>query len=111
MLGSVDKLVGALSGGQRQKAFIARALMGEPGLLVLDEPSAGVDIGSRREIYAHLKRLNVERGMTIPSVEHNLEAALRNSTSIYHIENRRGHECSPATYEREYLRLNERDRP
>jgi zinc transport system ATP-binding protein len=111
MLDSLDRLVGSLSGGQRQKVFIARALLGEPGLLVLDEPSAGVDPSSRGEIYAYLKRLNAERGMTILSVEHNLEAALRNSTAIYHIEGGRGHECSPAAYEKEYLRLDEGERP
>jgi zinc transport system ATP-binding protein len=111
MLSSEDKLVGSLSGGQRQKVFIARAIMGDPGLLVLDEPSAGVDAGSRREIYAYLRRLNTEKGMTILSVEHNLEAALRNSTAIYHIENGRGHVCTPEAYEREFLKLDKGDRP
>jgi zinc transport system ATP-binding protein len=111
MLGSADRLVGALSGGQRQKVFIARALMGDPGLLVLDEPSAGIDVGSRREIYACMKRLNSERGVTILSVEHNLEAALGNSTSIFHIAGGRGHACTPAAYEREFLKPGEGDLP
>lgn len=107
MRGARDKIVGSLSGGQRQKVFIARAIMGGPSLLVLDEPSAGVDIGSRRDIYSYLKNLSVEAGMTILSVEHNLEAALRNSTAIYHIEGGRGHVCSPEVYEKEYLRPSE----
>jgi zinc transport system ATP-binding protein len=107
MLGAAEKLVGALSGGQRQKVFIARAIMGEPGLLVLDEPTAGVDAGSRREIYAYLKELNSSRRTTILSVEHNLEAALRNSTAIYHMEGGRGHACDPETYTAEYLALDE----
>jgi zinc transport system ATP-binding protein len=111
MLAFEGALVGSLSGGQRQKVFIARAIMGEPSLLVLDEPSAGVDPGSRREIYAYLRRLNVERGMTILSVEHNLEAALRNSTDIFHIEGGRGHACTPEAYEREFLMPEKGDRP
>jgi zinc transport system ATP-binding protein len=102
-----QRLVGALSGGQRQKVFIARALMGEPGLLVLDEPSAGVDVGSRREIYDCIKEMNLSRGMTILSVEHNLEAALRNSTAIYHMASGKGHSCDPATYAAEYLGIEE----
>jgi zinc transport system ATP-binding protein len=102
-----QRLVGALSGGQRQKVFIARAIMGEPRLLVLDEPSAGVDVESRREIYAYIKEQNLSRGMTILSVEHNLEAALRNSTAIYHMASGKGHSCDPESYAAEYLSIGE----
>jgi zinc transport system ATP-binding protein len=107
MAAYAQRLIGALSGGQRQKVFIARALIGEPRLLVLDEPSAGVDVGSRREIYACVKEMNVSRGMTILSVEHNLEAALRNSTAVYHMASGKGHSCDPATYATEYLAVGE----
>lgn len=100
-----DRLVGTLSGGQRQKVFIARALMGNPEFLVLDEPSAGIDAGSRLEIYALIRELNRTKGVTIVSVEHNLEAALRNSTAIYHLAAGKGHSCDPATYAAEYLRI------
>jgi len=96
-------LMGNLSGGQAQKAFIARALMGEPDLLILDEPSAGVDIDSQREIYALLKRLNTENGITIVSVEHNLDAAISNSTTIFHLHGGHGHFCTPQKYSEEYL--------
>jgi len=102
-----EKLIGNLSGGQKQKIFLARALMGSPELLVLDEPSAGVDVKSRQEIYAYLKQLNSVQGITILSVEHNLEAALRNSTAIYHMAGGRGHICDPKTYAREYLSVSE----
>jgi zinc transport system ATP-binding protein len=99
-----SELIGNLSGGQYQKVLIARALMGEPDLLILDEPSTGIDIDSQRDIYAFLKRLNTERKITVVSVEHNLEAAIRNSTSIYHLSGGRGHLCSPEQYAHEYLR-------
>ncbi len=98
-----DALVGTLSGGQMQKVLIARALIGNPNLLILDEPSAGVDIGSQKEIYAFLKQLNQEKRITILSVEHNLDAAISNSTLIYHLTGGSGHLCSPKKYIDEYI--------
>jgi zinc transport system ATP-binding protein len=79
-------LISSLSGGQLQKVLIARALLGNPELLVLDEPSTGLDPKSQDEIYALLKRLNTEQGVTIVSVEHNLHAAYKTSTCICSIE-------------------------
>ena len=70
-----NQLVGDLSGGQYQRMLIARALMGTPDLLVLDEPSTGVDISSQKEIYKILRELNKNKKLTILSVEHNLYAA------------------------------------
>ncbi len=103
MSGFADNLIGNLSGGQSQKILIARALMGTPDLLVLDEPSTGVDLTSQREIYGLLHRLNQEQGITILSVEHNLNAAVANSTLIYHLSQGCGHICSPEKYAAEYL--------
>jgi len=99
-----NALMGSLSGGQSQRALIARALMGNPELIILDEPSTGVDPENQREIYALVKKLNVERGITIVSVEHNLDAAVSNSTLIYHLERGRGHVCTTEQFAREYLR-------
>lgn len=82
MLNFKNHLIGNLSGGQQQKIFIARALMGEPELLVLDEPSTGVDIKSQNEIYSFIKSLNINKKITVISVEHNMEAALTNSSHI-----------------------------
>lgn len=95
-------LLGTLSGGQSQKVFIARALMGDPELLVLDEPSTGVDTGSQKEIYGIIRKLSREHGMTIVSVEHNLTAAISNSTLIYHLSSGYGHICTPEQYAVEY---------
>ncbi len=99
-----NALMGSLSGGQSQRALIARALMGNPELIILDEPSTGVDPENQREIYALVKKLNVERGITIVSVEHNLDAAVSNSTLIYHLERGCGHVCTTEQFAREYLR-------
>ena len=98
-------LMGTLSGGQSQKALIARALLGKPDLILLDEPSTGVDIESQREIYALLKKLNTETGITIVSVEHNYGAAVSNSTLIYHLDRGHGHICTPEQYAEEYLNV------
>ncbi|MDF2942207.1 MAG: transporter ATP-binding protein [Herbinix sp.] len=98
-----NSLLGNLSGGQTQKILIARALMGNPQLLILDEPSTGVDIDSQKEIYGLLKNLSIEQKITILAVEHNLEAVVTNSTKIYHLQNGFGHLCSPDQYATEYL--------
>ncbi|EAC2894592.1 ABC transporter ATP-binding protein [Listeria monocytogenes] len=63
-----------LSGGMKRRLMIARALMHEPRLLILDEPTAGVDIELRREMWAFLKELN-ESGTTIILTTHYLEEA------------------------------------
>lgn len=83
-------LIGNLSGGQRQKIFIARAIMGCPELILLDEPSSGIDIKSQKEIYNILKTLNKNNGITILSVEHNIKAATENSTDIFKIDKGKG---------------------
>ncbi len=85
-----NKLIGSLSGGQQQKIFIARALMGSPKLIILDEPSTGIDFQSQKEIYAIIKSLNTENNITIISVEHNLDAVLKNSTHIYELSSDTG---------------------
>jgi len=63
-----------LSGGMKRRLMIARALMHEPKLLILDEPTAGVDIELRRSMWTFLKELN-EKGTTIILTTHYLEEA------------------------------------
>ena len=103
MSGLENTLTRSLSGGQSQKILIARALIGEPELLILDEPSTGIDAGSQEDIYGILKTLNREKGITVVSVEHNLAAAVSNSTEIYHLADGHGHICTPQQYADEYL--------
>lgn len=82
-----NSLIGNLSGGQQQRVFIARALIGDPDLIILDEPSTGVDEKSQKEIYPLLRQLNTDLGKTIISVEHNTKIAIKYSTHILKIEN------------------------
>lgn len=98
LTGHDSDLVGSLSGGQQQKMLIARALMGDPPLLILDEPSTGIDPASQRDIYELLSHMSKIHGTTIISVEHNIDAAMANSTRIYHLSAGSGHICTPAQY-------------
>ena len=98
-----DRLISKLSGGQAQRVSIARALIGKPDLIILDEPSTGIDRKSQEGIYALLRNLNQKHHITIISVEHNIEMALANSTNIYHIANGQGHLCSPEQYASEIM--------
>lgn len=65
-----DHSFSGLSGGQRQRVLIARALAGEPELLLLDEPTANIDPGAEEQFYATLERLR--KKMTVITVSHDL---------------------------------------
>ncbi len=65
----------ALSGGMKRRLMIARALVHEPRLLILDEPTAGVDIEIRRSMWEYLSSINSEEGITIMLTTHYLEEA------------------------------------
>lgn len=76
---------GSLSGGQAQRALIARALASEPRLLLLDEPTASVDSQAEGDIYAILKKLQGD--MTILMVTHNLQAAIELVEKVICVQN------------------------
>lgn len=97
-----NQLIGNLSGGQQQKIFIARSLMGNPELLVLDEPSTGVDIQSQKEIYTLIKNLSLNLNITVISIEHNLEAAMINSNYIFELNSGSGLLRSISEYKRHH---------
>ena len=66
-----------LSGGQQQRAFIAKALAAEPSLLVLDEPTTGVDVESQEALATLLDRLHRELAVTVLYVSHEFGAIER----------------------------------
>ena len=68
-----NRRIGDLSGGQKQRVLIARALIREPKLLILDEPSTGLDYNITKELYEILKRLNKEKNITIIMATHDLD--------------------------------------
>jgi zinc transport system ATP-binding protein len=68
-----QRMIGELSGGQKQRVFIARAIVGNPRLLLLDEPTTGVDAGARDEFYRLLFDLMSNLSLTIILASHDLE--------------------------------------
>ncbi len=67
------RLIEDLSGGERQRVFIARALSAEPKILILDEPSVGVDLASQEQFYTFIQNLNQEFGLTILFISHDID--------------------------------------
>jgi zinc transport system ATP-binding protein len=65
-----NKLIGELSGGLRQRALLARALVNEPEILILDEPTTALDPETRESFYATLQDLNSTRGTTVLLITH-----------------------------------------
>lgn len=67
-----ERHISELSGGQAQRVMIARALVGRPQILILDEPNTGVDTASQRAFYGLLRNLNQQDNITILFVTHDL---------------------------------------
>lgn len=77
-----DRNIGDLSGGQQQRIFIARALVSEPELLILDEPTVGVDIKNVQNFYHMLEKLNKEMGITLVLVTHDVGTITEKVTHV-----------------------------
>lgn len=69
-----DTPIGELSGGQLQRTLIARALVPEPKLLILDEPTTGIDVGSRKQFIDLILTLRKEQKLTLLIASHDLHA-------------------------------------
>lgn len=79
---SIEQKVGNLSGGNQQKVSLAKWLFAKPRLLILDEPTRGIDVGAKFEIYTLMNKL-VEQGMSIIMISSELPEVLGMSDRIY----------------------------
>jgi ABC-type Mn2+/Zn2+ transport system ATPase subunit len=87
MVASARVQIGRLSGGQRRRAFLARALAAEPDLYLLDEPVTGVDVPTQEDLMALLKA-EAESGRTIVATTHDLAAVSRHFAQAVAINRR-----------------------
>lgn len=86
--GCATKLIGNLSGGQQQRVFIARAIVNNPTILFLDEPTVGIDAEYERAIYCLLGKLNKEKGITIVMVTHDIEDIALHANKLLYISDK-----------------------
>ncbi len=85
MLEFKHRQIGDLSGGQQQRVFIARALVSEPEIIFLDEPTVGVDIKTQKQFYALLRKLNKDMSLTLILVSHELDVVAHEATELGYI--------------------------
>jgi ABC-type Mn2+/Zn2+ transport system ATPase subunit len=84
----LDRPLGALSGGETQRVFLARALVTEPALLLLDEPTAGVDARGRAEFLTLLEAIARSETLATLLVTHNQAAVRRLADRAVHLDHR-----------------------
>ncbi len=86
----IDQPVQSLSGGETQRVLIARALMREPDLLVLDEPNQGVDVGGQAAMFKLIDRLRRRRGCGVLLISHDLHLVMAETDRVVCLN---GHVC------------------
>lgn len=84
-----ESAIGTLSGGQFQRLLLAFALLGNPSVLLLDEPTAGVDEPGQRRLNELIHRLQQERSLTVLFISHELTVVCRYATSVLCMGRRR----------------------
>ncbi|MEW9500442.1 metal ABC transporter ATP-binding protein [Jeotgalibacillus marinus] len=83
----MDRNIGELSGGQQQRVFIARAIVSEPEILILDEPTVGVDSKNVQTFYDMLDRLNKDLAITLVLVTHDIGTITNKVTHVACLNN------------------------
>jgi ABC-type Mn2+/Zn2+ transport system ATPase subunit len=79
----LDRPVAGLSGGQLQRVLICSSLLNEPELLLLDEPTAGVDTPGEADFYELIAEVHRRRGLTVVLVSHDLSMVYRHASRVY----------------------------
>lgn len=91
--------IGNLSGGQQQRVFIARALVSDPELLILDEPTVGVDQENVQKFYGLLHQLNDDHNITLLLVTHDTGTMTEHATDIVYLNKTVHFHGNPDDYE------------
>ena len=86
-----QKRIGCLSGGQRQRVFIARALCANPDIIMLDEPTASIDVKVQKEVYELLKQLN--ESMAVVVIGHDISVLLNYAKNVAHVNKNLVYHC------------------
>lgn len=81
-----DALIGQLSGGQQQRVLIAKALVSEPELLILDEPTTALDPEARETFFDTLTELNTRKGVTIVIITHDIGSIGKYATKLLYLD-------------------------
>ncbi|MCA9362425.1 metal ABC transporter ATP-binding protein [Candidatus Kaiserbacteria bacterium] len=89
----------SLSGGERQRIAIARALLGDPTVLILDEPLAAVDYTSRNGLYELIRHLQQDHQMTVLLVSHDVESVLPLSDRVLYLNQTLHTDCHPSAFD------------
>ena len=92
-----DRLIGDLSGGQQQRVFIARALAAEPEVIFLDEPTVGIDAATQEQFYTLLKKLNLDLGLTLIMISHDLDIMAKETTELACVNQNLTYHDNPAS--------------
>ncbi|QXE00825.1 metal ABC transporter ATP-binding protein [Terribacillus sp. DMT04] len=87
--------ISSLSGGQQQRVFIARALVSQPELIILDEPTVGIDHANVKGFYELLHRLNKETGLTLVMITHDLAGIAQHASKLVYLDQQVQYEGEP----------------
>lgn len=82
-----ERMISELSGGQRQRVYIARSLTKNPKILILDEPTEGIDMTSKQKFYQILENLNKKLGITIIIVSHEIDMIAKQVKNVICLNN------------------------
>jgi len=83
-----NKMIGELSGGQQQRVMLARAMVNDPDLLILDEPTAALDPETRERFYQLITEINRSRGVTVLLVTHDTGVIGQHATKMLYLDKR-----------------------
>lgn len=82
-----NKLINQLSGGERQKVFIARSLVADPSILILDEPTVAIDTPSQADFYQFLRDINKNTKVTVILISHDISMVAMEVNKIFFLNN------------------------